>query len=77
MKTSEIIWLVSVVAVGIAVWVTASQALAIVWGVLILVAALTVTGVLPSLYNKLFGSKPVVVEVDKPVLDPTTEVKNG
>ena len=55
MKTAIIVWLVLIVGVGIGVLVTASQALAIVWGVLILVAGLTITGVLPTLYRKITG----------------------
>lgn len=57
MKLATGIWLLLIVGVGIGVFVTASQSLAIVWGVLILVAALTVTGVLPSLYRKITGNE--------------------
>lgn len=57
MKTALIVWIVLIVLVGIGVWVTASQALAIAWGVLILVAGLTVTGILPSLYRKITGKE--------------------
>lgn len=57
MKTALIVWIVLIVLVGIGVWVTASQALAIAWGVLILVAGLTVTGILPSLYRKITGQE--------------------
>lgn len=57
MKTASIVWAVLLVVVGIGVWITASQVLAIVWGVLILVAVLTVTGILPTLYNKVFGNE--------------------
>jgi len=56
METGTIIWLALIVLVGIGVVITASQALAIVWGVLILVAALTITGVLPALYRKITGN---------------------
>lgn len=57
MKASFVIWLLLIVGVGIGVFVTASQALAIVWGVLILVAVLTVTGVLTTLYKKITGNE--------------------
>lgn len=57
MKIAIIVWVVLIVAVGIGVFVTASQSLAIVWGVLILLAGLTVTGVLTELWLLITGKK--------------------
>lgn len=55
MQTSTVMWLVAIILVGIGVWFTASQVLAIVWGVLILIAALAQTGILGSFWAKITG----------------------
>lgn len=48
----NVVILVLLLALGVAIWFTASTVLSIVFGVLLLIGALNITGVTASLFGK-------------------------
>lgn len=52
LSTLNVVFMVVLVALGIAIWFTASQVLSIVFAVVLLLLALNITGVLGSLFGK-------------------------